>query len=250
MADAAARRKFEALVAAAFADGYLAEAEKDILERKGARMGISTRDLREILGLGQQRKLSIGIPGSAAEREALLEDLIEVVAADGRVEAPEYSLLARFAETLKIALPELRQRVNRRMQAGNDRNARTQVRREPPREAPRPAVPATESPVLPPSPMVEPPTLMQAPPPMSAPPPPTAHATEFPREAKVADLPPVTLQLLKQTIMFDNEADSLANIARTLGIAAPAAVQIRNAIIAAFPELKPGSQSIRPGVRR
>ncbi|MBV8881489.1 MAG: TerB family tellurite resistance protein, partial [Planctomycetaceae bacterium] len=89
MPDPAARRKFEALVAAAFADGYLAESEKTVLERKAARMGISHREMHEIIALGQQRKLSIGIPQSAPERESLLEHLIEVVAADGRVEAPE-----------------------------------------------------------------------------------------------------------------------------------------------------------------
>lgn len=255
MADPAARRKFEALVAAAFADGYLAEAEKSVLENKAFRMGISTREMNEIVGLGQQRKLSIGIPATAAERDALLEDLIEVVASDGRVEAPEYSLLARFAETLKIGLPELRARVNRRMQGHGDRNTRAQTRRESPPPAPKrpaqaPAAPAP-SPVYqpPPPPAYQAPPFMQAPPPSFRPPPPTEHK-EFPKETKVADLPPVTLQLLKQSIMFDNEADSLQNIARTLGIGAGDAAQIRQAILAAFPDLKPASQVIRPQVRR
>src|SRR5258708_17794810 len=125
MPDSATRRKFEALVAAAFADGFLAEAEKVVLEQKAQRMGLSTREMHEIIGLGQQRKLSISIPATAAEREALLEDLIEVVAADGRVEAPEYSLLARFSESLKISLPDLRLRVNRPIQPLSDPLPRT-----------------------------------------------------------------------------------------------------------------------------
>jgi len=254
MADPAARRKFEALVAAAFADGYLADAEKTVLEDKAFRMGISTREMHEIVGLGQQRKLSIGIPATAAERDALLEDLIEVVAADGRVEAPEYSLLARFAETLKIGLPELRQRVNRRMQGHGDRNTRAQTRRESPPPAPKrvepPAPPRPPVYQPPPPPTYQAPPFMQAPPPAFTTPPASAHK-EFPEETKVADLPPVTLQLLKQSIMFDNEPDSLQNIARTLGIGAEASAQIRQAILAAFPDLKPGSQAIvRPPARR
>lgn len=245
MADPATRRKFEALVAAAFADGYLAEAEKIVLQAKADRMGISNREMHEIIGLGQQRKLSIGIPGSAAERDALLEDLIEVVAADGRVEAPEYSLLARFAETLKIGLPELRQRVNRRMQglSSGDRNTRAQTRRESPAPPRR-----VEPPPAPPPPVYQPPPFMQAP--AQAFTTPVAAQKEFPKETKVADLPPVTLQLLKQSIMFDNEAESVQNIGRTLGIAPEAAVQIRQAILAAFPDLKPASQVIRPPTRR
>jgi hypothetical protein len=243
MAEAAARRKFEALVAAAFADGYLADAEKIVLQAKADRMGLSSREMNEIIGLGQQRKLSIGIPATPAERNALLEDLIEVVAADGRVEAPEYSLLARFAETLKIGLPELRQRVNRRMQGHADRNTTAQTRREAPpapapRRAPLPAAPAPAS-------TFEPERFLQPQTPMTAAPPAHQHK-EFPKETKVGNLPPVTLQLLKQSIMFDNEADSLQNIGRTLGIDSEAAIQIRQSILAAFPDLKPSSQMVRP----
>lgn len=241
MADAAARRKFEALVAAAFADGYLAEAEKVVLQRKAERLNIGTREMHEIIGLGQQRKLSIGIPATAAEREALLEDLIEVAAADGRVEAPEYSLLARFAETLKITLADLRVRVNRRMQRQAERNTRV----EPPRETVRTEARRAPAPAAPEAMSFE---AVQ----FSVPPAPTIPAaaavdTGFPKVPVVADLPPVTLQLLKQSIMFDNQADSVAAIARTLSVSPEKAAEIRQAILSAFPDLKPASQAIRGG---
>lgn len=238
MADAAARRKFEALVAAAFADGYMAEAEKIVLQRKAERLQISTRDMNEIIGLGQQRKLSIAIPSTAAEREALLDDLIDVAGADGRVEAPEYSLLARFAEALKISLPDLRLRVNRRMQGHSDRNTRTEPRREPRREAPAPAAPPQQAMSF------EAVQFSQPPQPTVTANPPPAQAA-FPHQPKVADLPPVTLQLLKQSIMFDNDADSIQNISRTLGLSAEKAAEIRSAILAAFPDLKPGASGAR-----
>jgi len=238
MTDVSVRRKFEALVAAAFADGYLADAEKEVLQRKAERLQLPSREMHEIIGLGQQRKLSIAIPSSAAEREALLDDLIDVAAADGRVEAPEYSLLARFAESLKISLPDLRLRVNRRMQGRSDRNTRTAPRPEPRRETPAVAAPAPQAMSF------EAVQFSQPPQPTIPTNPPPAQAA-FPHQPKVADLPPVTLQLLKQSIMFDNEADSILNISRTLGLDAQKAAAIRSAILVAFPDLKPGASGAR-----
>jgi uncharacterized tellurite resistance protein B-like protein len=255
MVDANTRRKFEALVSAAFIDGFLALPEKEVLREKAAAMNIPSREMNEIIAMGEQRKLSVSVPAGASEREALLEDLIDVVIADGRVEAPEYHLLARFAETMKIALPELRMRVNRSMQARSGGNAKVEPRRETVRAAPRPpqATAVTRRP--------------ESPPPQPPPPPvfeaerfskssgtvatqgPIQAQTSFPKQPMVADLPPVTLQLLKQSIMFDNEADSIITIGRTLGIPPGAATDVRNAILAAYPDLKPGSQQIRTGPR-
>ena len=99
MVDSNTRRKFETLVAAAFADGFLAEAEKEILKGKAEELGISPREMHETLGLGQQRKLSVSIPATTLEREKMLDDLIDVVSADGRVEPSEYSMLDPAAST-------------------------------------------------------------------------------------------------------------------------------------------------------
>lgn len=257
MTDPAVRRKFEALVSAAYADGTLADSERAVLMRKANEWSLSRMETTEILEQGQQRKLSVTIPPTTPERETLLEDLIEVVAADGRVEAPEYHLLARFAETLKISLPDLRARVNRRMQqlprlAPARETVRTTPHAPPSSSRPTSVTAARRpDPPRPPAPAPTPPAAFEPPqfaasalPPMTAPGPVVAHAS-FPKDAKVADLPPVTLQLLKQSIMFDNEADSLANITRTLGISPASALDVRNAILAAFPDLKPGSLQVR-----
>lgn len=246
MVNAGTRRKFEALVSAAFIDGYLAESEKDVLQKKAAALGIPQRDVNDIFFLGQQRKLTVTVPSTSLERDALLEDLIEVVTSDGRVEAPEYHLLARFAETLKIPLPELRTRVNRRMQHG-----KAETRIEPRPTAVKP-VPARAAPPPPKRPEPQPPPQVPFESPKFAadalpppPPGPIQFESVMPKDPKVADLPPVTLQLLKQSIMFDSEADSISNIGRTLGIPPGEAAAIRAAILAAFPDLKPGSQQVR-----
>jgi uncharacterized tellurite resistance protein B-like protein len=247
MAGAAVRKKFEALVTAAYIDGTLSDAERQVLHQKAAAMNLSRIDANDILTLGQQRKLTVTIPATAQEREALLEDLIEVVAADGRVEAPEYHLLARFAETLKISLPDLRQRVNRRMQKGHG-ETRQEPRRETVRNAPRAPQPPPSSPKVE-APRIEVPKVeipkFEAPqfaasalPPISTPGP-VFFESAMSKDPRVDDLPPVTLQLLKQSIMFDTEADSIAAISRTLSIPAEEAARIRGKILTAFPDLKP-----------
>jgi hypothetical protein len=267
MVDANTRRKFEALVSAAFVDGFLADSEKEILRQKAEEMKIPLREMHEILGLGQQRKLSVSIPATTLEREQLLEDLIDVVGADGRVEAAEYHLLARFADSLKISLPDLRVRVNRRMQGRSEPKTKVETRKPPDRpEAarhqtqlrpplvepyrqqtqvrPKPAEPSR--PAEPPSPpSFESPKFPQNSLPVS-PPGPIRLESSMPKEPKAADLPPVTLQLLKQSIMFDNESDSILTIGRTLGLPPSKAAEVRAAILAAYPDLKPGSQQVRP----
>jgi uncharacterized tellurite resistance protein B-like protein len=284
MVTPATRRKFEALVAAAYVDGSLSESEKTVLNQKAAALGIPPREVTDILFLGQQRKLSVSIPPTSLERDALLEDLIEVVTADGRVEAPEYHMLARFAETLKIPLPELRTRVNRRMQNRGETRVeprRETVRADKPKPQPPPAPKRPEPPkfLSPPPPAFEPAKFSaEALPPAVGPKfsasglphgpaafnspkfsadsaPPTAsgpvhYETSLPKDPKVGDLPPVTLQLLKQSVMFDTESESIANIGRTLGIPPSEAAEIRAAILAAFPDLKPASQSITRLPRR
>lgn len=273
MVNPATRRKFEALVSAAFIDGYLSESEKDVLNQKASALGIPQREVNDILFLGQQRKLSVSIPPTTLERDSLLEDLIEVVVSDGRVEAPEYHMLARFAETLKIPLPELRIRVNRRMQGRGETRVEPRketVRTDKPRPQPPPGPRRTEPPrpveVKPPPAPPPPPPVYEAPkfsaaslPPMTpispmAPPAPMmaapgpihyAESAMF-KDTKVGDLPPVTLQLLKQSVMFDTESDCIANIGRTLSIPPSQAAEIRAAIIAAFPDIKPGQSLARP----
>jgi len=205
--------------------------------------------MNEILALGEQRKLSVFLPATSLERDALLEDLIEVVAADGRVEAPEYHLLARFAETLKIGLPELRQRVNRRMQANAEPKTEV-VRREPPRPAPPASRPTQVTAKRPEAPRPAPPPSIPAPTfetakfsaealPSMAPLAAKHVEVNFPKHVHVAGLPPVTLQLLRQSIMFDAESDSVLYITRTLNVSPSEATDIRRKILDAFPDLKP-----------
>src|SRR5688500_18087412 len=116
MDDSNARRSFSALVAAAFVDGKLSEPERIALQRKAVERSIPTGLVRELLRMGEQGRLTIEIPSAPQDRNALLHDLIDVVCADGRVEASEHHAIAQFASRIGIALPDLRARVRERMQ--------------------------------------------------------------------------------------------------------------------------------------
>lgn len=246
MTDPQARRSFGTLVAAAFVDGTLSDEERLILSRKATELNIPLKVVNELIDHGRHGKLPIAIPQTREGKEKLLDDLMDITCADGRIEQPEHHLLAKFASHLGIALADLRARVRQRMEVRPARApARIEPRIEPParegqiREMRReemskpPDAPAAVAPPLPLGPIrLDEPKLG----------PPAGGTLE--------KIPPVTLQLLKQAIMFEGDADALRYVERTMSVTRPEAQEIVRAILAAFPELKPGSQQIRPGVRR
>jgi hypothetical protein len=250
MTDPALRRMFGTLVAAAFVDGILSDQEKQVLHRKATEMGIPVGLMKELISRGERGELPVAVPPSQKEKEDLFDRLIDVACADGRVEAPEYHLLAKFAGHLGLGLPDVRARVRRRMEARPP---------EPPRIKPpqieevRVSVePASSIRLAPPPPeqsRIRPPhqeeayvgpgpeaTIHQATPP---PPPPAP-----PIGSPVADIPPVTLQLIKQAISFETETDAVHYIERMLGITTPEARRIMQQVLSAFPDLQPGGRRI------
>jgi uncharacterized tellurite resistance protein B-like protein len=258
------RRAFATLAAAAFIDGDFSAREREVLHRKALQLQISQGVMEEMIELGRRGRLAVSVPKERAEREALLDHLIDLVVADDRVEAAEHHLLAKFASHLGVALPELRQRVKERMSG-----RRTQKR--PKEEA------AAERTVRPPAPdapsirtghpaeRLEPrpePTPLAAGIPYSSeertepapavltlPPGPVQLRPSRPAELGVRDVPPVTLQLLKQAISFESEADAVRYVERTMGLEKPEAEQLVREILQAFPDLKPGAQRLQSRLR-
>ncbi|HLF92010.1 MAG TPA: TerB family tellurite resistance protein [Planctomycetota bacterium] len=238
MIDPNTRRTFATLVSAAFADGRITEDERLVLHRRATEMNVPIRDMNEIIEEGQRGKLAVAVPGTARERESLLDGLIDVVCADGRIEPPEHHLLAKFAGHLKIALPELRQRIKDRMDRRASRTTKVEPRMAPAPElspnrfdgptvgsvqtfadVPESPMPRTPSagPLVPPGPVrLDGPKLV---------------------DPNIADIPPVTLQLIKQAISFENDADAGGYIERTLGVPKEEAQRIIAAVLAAFPGL-------------
>src|SRR5258706_9487113 len=148
MIDPETRRRYSYLVAAAYVDGLLTEDERLILHRKATEMGVPIRDMNEMMALGERGKLSVGVGTSTVEREDLLESLIDIVCADGRIEASEHHFLARFASHLKLGLPDLRLKIKQHMEQRGNRGTRVepQIRPARPAPAPAPAPPPTLAP--------------------------------------------------------------------------------------------------------
>ncbi len=241
MVNAADRRAYATLVAAACVDGDLSAPEREVLHRLATDYDIPVGIMREIIDQGVQGKLAVAVPPGQAERESLLDDLIDVACADGRIEASEHHLLAKFASHLGLQLPDLRARVRERLQRKTQPARPKAAPPEPPRgsplaarEEPKPefarAVPQAahetpDVPALPPGPiLLQPPSMI---------------------EARGVDLPPVTLQLLKQAILFETTPDALRYIERTMNVTKPEAQSLMDKILDAFPDLKPGSQQLR-----
>ncbi len=230
MVDAADRRAYATLVAAACVDGDLSAPEREVLHRKATEYDIPVGVMRELIDQGVQGRLPVSVPSGQADKEALLDDLIDIACADGQIEAPEHHLLAKFASHLGIQLPELRARVRRRLE-------RRPAEKELSRKRERPAPPPPDRPVAPPTPaVVETPALPPGPVPLA---PPSLI------ERGVDDIPPVTLHLLKQSILFDAAGDALRYIERTMNLTKPEAEALLRRILAAFPDLKAGSQQLK-----
>lgn len=247
MIDPATHRSFATLVSAAYADGRISEDERLVLHRKATEMDIPVRDMNEIIDQGQQGKLVIAVPATTREREALLDSLIDVVCADGRIEPPEHHLLAKFSSHLKLSLPDLRQRVKERMEKRPARPSKIEPKIRETKLAPAPApapdrheiaaapaAPAApggaSAPLLPPGPVqLDGPKLM---------------------DPKIADIPPVTLQLIKQAIAFETDEDAGRHVERMLGVPRDQAQRILAAVLAAFPDLKPNVAPPPPRPRR
>jgi uncharacterized tellurite resistance protein B-like protein len=269
MLDAETRRAFETLVAAAMADGDLSDAERQVLHRKATEWDVPLPMLNHLVDRGHQGQLKVAIPAEPSAKEDLFDQLIDIACADGRVEAAEYHLLAKFASHLGLALADVKARIRQRMEKKPVRAERraeprretvvrqTVARPKPSPEPERPKGPAPRSPdldlSLPPPPPPGPVPLEHAhaqgeamisvpplpPGPIQLPPPGTV-ATPVP------DLPPITVELLKQAILFETEEDSLRYIERMMEVARMEAVEIRDRILRAFPGLRPAPARRRP----
>lgn len=231
------RRKFGTLVAAAYVDGRLSEDEKVVLQRKATQMNVPVRMVDDFLTKGRAGKLPVALPTAKAERDALLDDLIDVVCADGRIEAPEHHLLAKFASHIGLGLPKLRGRVREKMAALRATEKRQEeARREAPQPAPEPEVEMRiEEVKLSNMKIPEPPPAPSVPP----------VGADAPKGSPLKDITPITLMLIKQAIQFETKDDSQTYVERMLGCTAPEAQEVVKAVLEAYPEIRPGEKQVK-----
>jgi uncharacterized tellurite resistance protein B-like protein len=152
--DAATRRAFTSLVACAAIDGRIADAERQYLARKASEFGISRGEADEFIQKGLQGAFTVAIPPTPAGKQALFDEMLDIVCADGRLESQEKQLMLRFSSHLGVDPGDLGQRVRERLNQRRNEQA-----------APQAQTPHVHgSPALPQTPVGQAPRVAPAPP--------------------------------------------------------------------------------------
>jgi uncharacterized tellurite resistance protein B-like protein len=236
MVDAATRRAFTSLVAAACIDGRVAEEERRYLMRKAGEFGIAQPEAEGFIRQGTEGRFTVSIPPTPAGKEALMGELIDLACVDGRVEAQEKQLLTRFASHIGLDAGDLGNRVRERMNRG--------------RNSPAAREPKQPSRVEPPAPI-----KLDTPPPPALPESPNLLALSpgpvklsGPTSPGAGDLSPITRELVKSVIRFDGREEAVEYLLRSCGFAdANDARRVVDRIIADEPDCAAGSQKVRRG---
>lgn len=104
------------LMVMALADGSLGEREVQFVTDRCAEMGLGEHELRDAIRFALEESASIQLPDNPAESEALLGDLLRMMAADGMLEESEKRMFAICAAKLGFGSQEIDSLVNRLMQ--------------------------------------------------------------------------------------------------------------------------------------
>lgn len=237
------RRLLESLAHVAYVDNRLAPEERDLLHRKAKSMGIPSSVVDSILTAAASGNLTFVVPTSQEARADFLNDVIDLITADGRLENAENRLLLRLGTQIGFEPAALGRRVRKKMEEF----------RHPPQRVPAPKKEKHEP--APPAPVKRQPTFehdpltVEAPPPVERKPtfehdpltvaglPPTdtgpswiGSATPGPVQIAAAFhsdeiLPPVTLALVRTTLQFNGVDAAVQYLLKNCGIADEAAAR-------------------------
>ena len=102
----AGRRIYRIMSNVAACDGSVAAAERDVLQAAQARFGIGAEEAQALEAQGAAGE-GMEIGEGKSERDTLISCMIEVVMADGRVDAAERKGLVRVAKQIGLTFQEL-----------------------------------------------------------------------------------------------------------------------------------------------
>ncbi|MDB4557696.1 TerB family tellurite resistance protein [bacterium] len=91
----------------AFADGSLGEREVNLVADRCVELGLDDYDLSLAIKSGLSDGAMLEVPSGQSEREALLRDLIRIMAADGRLDEGEKRLFALAAAKMSISAADV-----------------------------------------------------------------------------------------------------------------------------------------------
>ncbi|MCC9657078.1 TerB family tellurite resistance protein [Rhodopirellula halodulae] len=90
------------LVVMAFADGSLSHREVHLIADRCEELGLHESELEDALAFGISDEAKLQLPADAGVREALLKDLIRMMAADGQFAEAEKRLFALAAAKMNL----------------------------------------------------------------------------------------------------------------------------------------------------
>ncbi len=108
------------LVVMAMADGALAEDEVGFLSQRCIELGMGEEDLRDAITYALNDSAALQLPTAPADQEALLRDLIRMMAADGSLDESEKRLFALAAAMMKIDNIQLHRLIDEAIHRGGE----------------------------------------------------------------------------------------------------------------------------------
>lgn len=101
----------------AAADGSLSEREIALLADRCSEMGLGDADLGKAVSFALSDQASLKLPTNKEEQIRMLEDLIKVMAADGKLTELEKRLFALAAAKMQVEKAELDKLIDRLVKA-------------------------------------------------------------------------------------------------------------------------------------
>ncbi len=95
------------LVVMAMADGSIGEREVNLVADRCDELGLSATDLQEAIEFGLSDDAALELPADQASREELMQELIRMMAADGRLDEGEKRLFALAAVKMDLSSEDL-----------------------------------------------------------------------------------------------------------------------------------------------
>jgi uncharacterized tellurite resistance protein B-like protein len=107
------------LVVMSAADGSLSEEEISYLIDRCSTLGLSEEDLEKAIAFALSNEASLVLPKDRADQEAVLEDLMRMMAADGQLAESEKRLFALSAAKMGFPSDQLDRLIDRLVRAGS-----------------------------------------------------------------------------------------------------------------------------------
>lgn len=103
------QRHLRNLVVMAIADGQIGQREVNLIADRCVELGLGQQDLEAALQAGLRDDAALELPADQDDRVECLQDLIRMMAADGKLDESEKRLFALAAARMQIGGDELNQ---------------------------------------------------------------------------------------------------------------------------------------------